>query len=452
MTRSRRAGVLAAVGGLLLAGCGFTPYDLPLPGGADVGDDPYDITIEFRDALDLVPQSGVRVNDLPVGRVTDISLDGDDWNAVVTVRINGDVELPGNAVATIRQTSILGEKFVSIDPPPTNAAGRLEDGAHIPLDRSGRNPEIEEVLAAASLLLNGGGLERTRTIVQEVNQVLGGRSGDIKSLVSEADTLLGQLDDNSDTIVTTLEQVNELSRTVNDRTDTIETALRELPDALRVLDDQRADIVALLESLDELSVVATDVITESKDDVVANLEELAPTLRALADTGDELVTSLGGFVSFPFTDGFVGGSLQAARDTHYGDYANLSIRLEINQHNLEQLLGLDLGVLNTLDLSAVNDLLNDVLGGLFGVLDLSDPTSALEGMGTVPGSGDLLELNDGIAPQAQSDAPEATPETGTGEPAESDPGAQPEPAPERSSSNGLCTVLLNLCRAPAEGG
>ena len=40
--------------------------------------------VHFLDVLDLVPQSGVRVRDVPVGRVTDISL-GKDWTAVVTL-------------------------------------------------------------------------------------------------------------------------------------------------------------------------------------------------------------------------------------------------------------------------------------------------------------------------------------------------------------------------------
>ena len=55
--RAIRAGVLALTGSLLLGGCGFSPYQLPLPGGADLGDEPYTVEIQFRDVLDLVPKS-----------------------------------------------------------------------------------------------------------------------------------------------------------------------------------------------------------------------------------------------------------------------------------------------------------------------------------------------------------------------------------------------------------
>jgi len=54
--------VLALTAAVVVSGCSFSGTDLPLPGGADVGDDPYEVTIEFRDVLDLVPQSAVRVD------------------------------------------------------------------------------------------------------------------------------------------------------------------------------------------------------------------------------------------------------------------------------------------------------------------------------------------------------------------------------------------------------
>ena len=63
---------------LLVAGCGqhgFTGlYNAPLPGGADLGDDPYRVTAQLADVLDLVPQASVKVNDVAVGRVSGIRL------------------------------------------------------------------------------------------------------------------------------------------------------------------------------------------------------------------------------------------------------------------------------------------------------------------------------------------------------------------------------------------
>jgi phospholipid/cholesterol/gamma-HCH transport system substrate-binding protein len=139
-------GVLAA---MFLSACDASVYSLPLPGGPDVGDDPMTIKVEFADVLDLVPQSTVKVNDVSVGKVTAIDLEG--YQALVTLQVRRDVDLPGNAVAELRQTSLLGEKFVQLSAPDEGAIDApLSDGSTIPIERAGRNPEVEEVLGALS--------------------------------------------------------------------------------------------------------------------------------------------------------------------------------------------------------------------------------------------------------------------------------------------------------------
>jgi phospholipid/cholesterol/gamma-HCH transport system substrate-binding protein len=113
----RRLVLLLSV--FLLAGCGsggFSGmYQLPLPGGADLGEHPYRVVAHFGDVLDLVPQAGVKVNDVAVGRVEKIELARDNKTAVVTMLVNGGVRLPANAGAELRQSSLLGEKFVELN-------------------------------------------------------------------------------------------------------------------------------------------------------------------------------------------------------------------------------------------------------------------------------------------------------------------------------------------------
>ena len=71
MTSLRKAKALLAfmAATLLLTGCEFDVYKLPLPGGTDVGSDPITIHVLFTDVLDLVPKSTVKVNDVSVGEV-----------------------------------------------------------------------------------------------------------------------------------------------------------------------------------------------------------------------------------------------------------------------------------------------------------------------------------------------------------------------------------------------
>lgn len=449
-TRFRRLATLSVISALALSGCGFTPYKLPLPGGADLGGEPYTVKIKFRDVLDLVPQSAVRVNDIAVGKVTDIELEG--WTALVTVKVNRDAKLPDNAVATIRQTSLLGEKFVSLAPPTNGAIGALGNGDVIPLDRSGRNPEIEEVLGAASLLFNGGGLEKTNTIVRELNNALGGNEPQIKELLSTTTSFIGQLDQNKEALLTSLEKVNRLAIAANDQTSAITGALDDLPEALRVVNQQRDELVGLLESLDRLGDVATGVIRDSKADTVADLKALVPTLTNLAKAGDDLATGTKALLSFPFTDGFVGNTIAKAsgkcqdsgpngqkeikEGACFGDFANLSISLNIGTEQLENLLGgFDLG-----GLPGGTPAGSAAPAAAAPAAATPDPTAAIADLiaGLVPGSAGLpsLGLPGLTGGAAKPGASSAT---------------TPAPTPTTSSGGLLCT-LFGQCRAVVASG
>ena len=184
--------------------------------------------MQFRDVLDLVPQSAVKVDDVSVGRVDDVELDG--YTAEVTLLVRGDVELPDNAIAGIRQTSLLGEKFVDLAPPESRPQREpLEDGDTIELEDTGRNPEVEEVLGALSLFLNGGGVGQLKIVTEELNKALDGREGEVKSTLRRFATLMEGLDDGKAGIVRALENVNSLAISLNKETDTLDLALDELP-------------------------------------------------------------------------------------------------------------------------------------------------------------------------------------------------------------------------------
>ena len=332
ITRRGRVARLAAalcVAALALTGCEFSVYKLPLPGGVDLGDNPYSVRVKFRDVLDLVPQSAVKVNDVTVGMIDSIELDG--YTADVTLKLRGDVKLPDNAEAEIRQTSLLGEKFVSLKPPEQGASPNpLGDGDVIPLEDSGRNPEVEEVLGALSLLLNGGGVAQLKTIATELNKALEGREGDVRSVLDQLDTFMGQLDANKGDIIEAIESLNALAVSINEQRGSIELALDEMPAALASIDRQRDDLVKMLDALTELSSVGTRVIRASKEATIDSLQQLDPILTKLAEAGDALPKAFQVFLTYPFVDEVVGRNPAQARNLHMGDYTNLSVQLDID--------------------------------------------------------------------------------------------------------------------------
>ncbi len=328
LSRSLKGLLLTTATAVALSGCDFSVANMPLPGGTDVGDDPIEITAEFADVLDLVPQTTVKVNDVSVGKITDIDLEGE--TAIVTMALPNDTELPDNAVAEIRQTSLLGEKFVQLATPEAGAsANTLEDGDVIELAATGRNPEVEEVLGALSLLLNGGGVAQMKTIASELNLALDGREGAAKSVFRQIRDLMSQLDEGKVDIVNAIEGLNRLSIALNKQIGTIDAALDELPSALVTLDNQREDLVQMLRSLNELGDTGVRVIKASKQATIESFRQLVPVLNQFADSGDAFVDAFHVFLTYPFVDEVVGRDPQVARNLHMGDYTNLSVELQV---------------------------------------------------------------------------------------------------------------------------
>ena len=327
LTRTRAGAVAATtVVACVTAGCGFSGlYGLPLPGGPDLGSNPYTVVVDFTDVLDLVPQSNVKVDDVNVGQVSKIDLAPDGVTAQVTVKLNGSTELPANALGSVEQTSLLGEKYVSLKTPPTGATGKLRDGAEIPVQQTRQGTELEQVFGALSLLLNGGGVAQLQTVVRELNAALSGREGDVRSLLAQTNTLIGGLDTQRAEISRALDGLNTLSKTVNNQKANLTLALDDLPAGIQTLNEQRPQLVQLLRQLDQLGVVATNVVNRSRDGLVADLQALAPTLQSLADTGPNLTKSLQVLLTPPFTDGVAapGGGIK-------GSYANLFLNVDLN--------------------------------------------------------------------------------------------------------------------------
>jgi len=320
----RLAGVGLSVAALALSGCGVLSggvYDAPLPGGADVGDDPMTVTAEFSDVLDLVPQSSVKVDNVAVGRVTDITLSADGRTAEVEMEVRGDLDLPGDTLARLQQTSLLGEKYVALIRPDTSKPGSvtaaaLADGAVLSTGETDAAATAEQVLGALSLVLNGGGVAQFQEISRELQQVGGeGRTEDVRAFLDELNRFVGVLDRRRDAITGAIDGLARLGKSLDDDREQIVTVLDDLSPGMAVLAEQRPQLTRMLTALDRLSKVTVRTLNASQKDMVRDLELLDPILSELAKAGADLPHALEILLTYPFPDSVMG----AIR----GDYLNV---------------------------------------------------------------------------------------------------------------------------------
>jgi len=326
---------LALAGGL--SACSFDGVQsVALPGAVGTGDDAYQLTVELPDVGTLVENAEVKVDDVAVGTVTDLSVD--DWHAKARVSIEEGTQLPSDAVAKVAYNSLLGAAYLELAAPATRRSDRagialLADGDTIPLEHSGAYPSTEQVLAATSVVLNGSGLQQLRTITVELNRALASRAGSgVRQLIPRLNSFVGALNAQRGDINTALDRLDRLSTKFAGDIDVVDTALDDLEPALRVLSRQRSSLTSALTSLDRLSTVSTRLVSLAKDDLRANLENLAPVLSALDQSGDAVVRGLRYLLTPPFAPETIPNACR-------GDYCNLFLTLDLSTRALLENFG-----------------------------------------------------------------------------------------------------------------
>lgn len=323
----KRLGLIsaAAVLGVTATGCGLVGggvYDTDLPGGADLGSDPITMTADFEDVLDLVPQSSVKVDNVEVGQVTKITLNKDGHSARVELKINRDARLPAGTGARLQQTSLLGEKFVALLRPATPGTDKLGNGAHLGVADTSHAAEVEEVLGALSLVLNGGGVGQFQEISRELQKVSAGRPQEIKAFLRRINTFVGGLDDRKESLTAALDGLDRLGTSLQADKEKIVTALEDLSPGMQVLVDQREQLVAMLTSLDKLSKVTVDTLNTAQKDIIADFKALEPILEQLAKAGADLPESLQILLTYPFPDSV----LEAIKGDYFNGFITTNFR------------------------------------------------------------------------------------------------------------------------------
>jgi phospholipid/cholesterol/gamma-HCH transport system substrate-binding protein len=303
---------------------------LSLPGTEGGGDGSYTIQAQLPDVVVIQQNTRVRVADVNVGNVTKIEVQ--DWHALVTMRIDGNVHLPANSTAKVGQTSLLGSMHIELAPPTGELPqGELKNGSVIPLSSASTYPTTEQTLASVSILLNGGGLAQLQEINQAFAKALTGRENDMGSLLNQLDTFISALNAQTDDIITATEHLNSLAGQVAAKDQTVDKALTTIPHALAVLSEQRTKIADAIDALGKFSAIATSTVNQTKESLVNNLRNIAPVLRELANAGPALTKGLDFLSTYPWVKSTLGNWFR-------GDFANITLIVDLTLSRIDSSL------------------------------------------------------------------------------------------------------------------
>jgi phospholipid/cholesterol/gamma-HCH transport system substrate-binding protein len=244
------------------------------------------------DASELVRNNSVRLRDVQVGKVTSIGVDG--LHAKVGFVVAKDVRLPAQTTAVLRQTSMLGEMFVDLEP---QGDGQLRDGATIPLSRTRRAAQLEQVVQLGGQLVNQVTAENFNRMITTFDEAWGGHPERLQKLFDAMAGASGALDANREALGVTIDKVEEMAAALAPPTGELAASVNNFAAGLRALDAHRDQLGAFTTGLKHLSDSASDLLVKHEaklsasgrqakdvlDQIVNNLDDFEKGLYALPD-------------------------------------------------------------------------------------------------------------------------------------------------------------------------
>lgn len=283
MSSRLRTIVPAVVLGLLAAACGL---------GNPAQGETIEVSAEFNDVIDLVTGAHVRAGDVPIGTVTDIALT-DAEMARVTMVVEDETGLPGNTVAVLAKTSMLGERFIDLRPPEDEEpVGALEDGQSIV--NTTIITDFEDLVTSGSDLLAFMSADRLAAAVETGAIAFGGREDLIGTFLDDVEAFIGRYDESSDDLVAFIDSVDRLTAAYEADADANAQVLEDLRLASQAFQQEDDQLLDTLEDVTRLSEVGQRILERNADE----LTNLIRRLRKFLDEFTRIDGALQGVLTW----------------------------------------------------------------------------------------------------------------------------------------------------------
>lgn len=290
-TRAEGAAVVIMTTGVLLAGCGTTVENVPLP-KPGVSGPSYTIHAKFRDALNLPSRAHVKIGGSDIGVVTAIA--SRNFIADAELQISTDIQLPQGTTAELRQATPLGDMFVALTLPEQHGQPLLRNGDTIDVDHTSAGASVEELMMSLSMLLNGGALNQVARITTELNSMFAGRGPQLSHLLVEMTSVLGAVNARTDQLDSVLHGFDSLMGDLNRRKAELGAAADAFPPLISVIADNNRAISDLVGKVAVTMGALGDFANTDGTQFISLFNSVQKLMGGFTKMGDNLAGTLEG--------------------------------------------------------------------------------------------------------------------------------------------------------------
>lgn len=276
------AGLLVLVLGFVLA---MNFERLPLVGGTVY-------KAHFSEAAGLRADNEVRVAGVKVGSVSDVELEGD--HVTVSFRVK-DAWLGDNTSAAIKVKTLLGQKFLALDP---RGGEELPTSEPIPLQRTMAPYDVVEAFSDMSDTLGEINDEQLAESFRTMSDTFSDTPDDVRGALDGLSALSETIASRDQELQQLLENTSKVSKTVADRNAEFEKLLADGNLLLQEVKDRRESISSLLDGTRALSEQLSGLVDENAAQLGPTLEQLDQVTKMLQRNQDSLDRSIELFAPF----------------------------------------------------------------------------------------------------------------------------------------------------------
>ena len=218
------------------------------------------VKARFTDVGDLAPQAPVMMADVKIGKVDAIELDHRRNLALVTMSIEPQARVPTDAIARVRQTSLLGERIVDVVVPPNTPenAPLLQNGETI--RRTQVRPDLEDLVSQGTNVLAPIAASEVATLVNEGGTGFGGHGTDLRTLLGNFRDIVHAYAGRTNEIQSLIESMNALNGTLAPHAAAQARALVNSERGLRMLRAESGRLQLAVRALSRLSTGAKGIL------------------------------------------------------------------------------------------------------------------------------------------------------------------------------------------------
>ncbi|MGC4945371.1 MCE family protein [Streptomyces sp. DT224] len=234
----------------------------------------------------------VKLRGVVVGQVRNISADGDGARLTLAIKPDKLDRIPADVSAQMLPTTLFGERFVALVPPPVPSAKTLGAGDVIPQDRSSNAIELEEVLDNVLPLLTAVKPEKLSATLNAVSTALEGRGEKLGDTLVKLDAHLQKFNPQLPTLNEDIKELVKVSRLYADSAPDVLDALTDFTTTSGTLAEQQANLANVYGSTTASARDVTAFLQRNKDNLIRLAASGRPTLETLATYSSEFPCTL----------------------------------------------------------------------------------------------------------------------------------------------------------------